>query len=354
MSLERAEQSVASARLAAQKTERSGLVEELGGFGALFDLQAAGWNDPLLVAASDGVGTKLLLGDEVAQLGQAAQVYGNLGIDLVAMSVNDLATRGAEALFFLDYIAAGYLDETRTASLLGGIAEGCKQAGAALLGGETAELPGIYEGAGYDLAGFAVGAVERTQLLPRKNDMQAGDLLFALPATGVHANGFSLVRAVLHQAWENPEERLKALAKPAPFAPAQIDDSQTLGATLLTPTPILAKELRRLAKTGRLKGAAHITGGGIAGNLVRILPQGLVAVVEAQRWHLPPVFAWLQETGKIPAEELWQVFNCGLAVVLVGDESLTEVLPSEAFAVGRLAAGEATSDVPQCRVVGTG
>ena len=349
VSLERAEDSVAAARQAAAQTARTGLLEELGGFGALFDLQLAGWHDPVLVAATDGVGTKLLLGDELVHLGapqRGQEIYAGLGIDLVAMCVNDLATRGAEALFFLDYIAAAHLEQTRTAALLAGIATGCKQAGAALLGGETAELPGIYDRRGYDLAGFAVGAVERDGLLPRQAAMQAGDKLFALPATGVHANGFSLVRAVLQRAWPDEQARAEALLRPAAFA-----ESCSLGEALLTPTPILARELRQLAQTGKLKGAAHITGGGIAGNLVRILPHGLTALVESGAWQVPAVFAWLQETGEIDAQEIWRVFNCGLAVVLVGDESLEEVLPAEAFAVGRLVAGDSPSDKPQCRIV---
>ena len=347
VSLARAEDSVVAAEQAAAQTVRSGVVEALGGFGALFDLQAAGWADPVLVAATDGVGTKLLLGDAVVQAGaDPSQVYADLGQDLVAMCVNDLATRGAETLFFLDYIAAAHLDESRTTHLLLGIAQACKAAGAALLGGETAELPGIYDKQGYDLAGFAIGAVERDLILPHKAAMQAGDSLFALPATGVHANGFSLVRAVLQRAWQDPQARSQALSRPAPF-----DSSRSLGAALLTPTPVLAKELRQISKSGKLKGAAHITGGGIAGNLVRILPPHLTAVVETHRWQVPPLFGWLQETGAIDPQELWRVFNCGLAMVLVGDESLKEVLPADAFAVGQLVAGDSAQETPHCHLV---
>ena len=379
VSLDRAEAAEAAARLAAERTKRPGVAEEVGGFGALFDLAAAGWQDPLLVAACDGVGTKLLLASaweeawsarEASAAGESAGGAGSeggdeggspvfadalagyraVGRDLVAMCVNDLATRGAEALFFLDYLAAGRLEGARDAALLAGISESCRAAGAGLIGGETAELPGLYQGRHFDLAGFALGAVERERVLPQTERIRPGDRLWALPATGVHANGFSLVRRIL-QASSLP------LLAPAPFAGggkeagAAAGPENSLGSALLAPTPVFARPLRKLAASGRLKAAAHITGGGALGNLPRVLPQGTAGLIEAAAVPRPPVLAWLQAAGGVPETEMWRVFNCGLGVVLVGDESLEEALPEDAFACGEVAAGESADAAPVCRIV---
>jgi phosphoribosylformylglycinamidine cyclo-ligase len=282
----------------AAKTARAGLLGGIGGFGGLFDLKACGFKDPLLVAATDGVGTKLKLAVETG-------MHDGIGIDLVAMNVNDIIVQGAEPLFFLDYFACGKLDVGVAARIIAGIAEGCRDAGAALVGGETAEMPGLYAPGDYDLAGFAVGAVERDGLLPR-GDLAAGDVILALPSSGVHANGFSLVRRVVEQAglgWSDP----------APFAPGK-----TLGEALLTPTRIYVRQLlETIRTTGAVKALAHITGGGLTENIPRVLPEGLAAETELGSFQLPPVFGWLQSEARLSDDEMLRTFNCGVGMVIV-------------------------------------
>ena len=279
----------------AAATSRPGVMGGLGGFGALFDLRAAGFTDPVLVSTTDGVGTKLKIAAETG-------IHGGVGIDLVAMCVNDLVVQGAEPLFFLDYFATGALDIAQAQAVVAGIAAGCAEAGCALVGGETAEMPGMYGAGDYDLAGFAVGAAERGALLPR--DVQPGDAVLGLRSSGVHSNGFSLVRRVVETAghgWDAP----------APFAPGD-----TLGHALMTPTRIYVRPVLALARAGLLLAAAHITGGGLPGNLHRALPPGTRAVLQPN-WAVPPVFAWLARTGGIRPAELLRVFNCGIGMALV-------------------------------------
>lgn len=283
----------------AKASARPGVLGGLGGFGALFDLRAAGFTDPVLVATTDGVGTKLALAIETG-------IHGTVGIDLVAMCVNDLVVQGAEPLFFLDYFATGRLDGQVARAVIGGIAEGCRQVGCALIGGETAEMPGMYRAGDYDLAGFSVGAAERGRLLP--DEVQPDDVLLGLPSSGVHSNGFSLVRRVIDSAGIR-------LADAAPFAPATAPGT-TLGEALLTPTALYVLPVLDLARAGLLRAAAHITGGGIPGNLPRILPEGTRAVLDAT-WPVPPIFRWLHMQGRIAPEEMLRVFNCGIGMVLV-------------------------------------
>lgn len=278
-----------------RSTRRRGMMGDLGGFGALFDPKAAGFTDPVLVASTDGVGTKLKIAIETA-------THDTVGIDLVAMCVNDLVVQGAEPLFFLDYFATGKLDVTAARTVIAGIAEGCRQAGSALVGGETAEMPGLYAAGDYDLAGFAVGAAERDALLPR--DVVPGDAVLGLASSGVHSNAFSLVRRVVQLSG-------LAWADAAPFASGQM-----LGEALLTPTRIYVRPLLALHRARLLKAAAHITGGGLPGNLPRVLPEGCVGVLEPC-WPVPPVFAWLARTGGIEAEEMLRVFNCGIGMAVV-------------------------------------
>ncbi len=279
----------------ARTTRRAGVLGGLGGFGALFDLKAAGFRDPVLVSSTDGVGTKLRIAIDIG-------LHQTVGIDLVAMCVNDLIVQGAEPLFFLDYFATGQLDVGQAATVIGGIAEGCRQAGCALVGGETAEMPGMYPGGDYDLAGFAVGAAERDALLPR--DVRPGDAVIGLASSGVHSNAFSLVRRIV---------ALSGLpwSAPAPYAP-----EVSLGEALMTPTRIYVRSVLTLHRAGLLKAAAHITGGGLPGNVPRVLPDGVVAALEPT-WPIPTVFRWLARTGRVPVEEMLRVFNCGLGMVCV-------------------------------------
>ena len=315
----------------AAATKRAGALGAIGGFGGLFDLKAAGFADPVLVAATDGVGTKLKLAIETG-------LHDGIGIDLVAMNVNDIVVQGAEPLFFLDYFACGKLELGVATSVIGGIAGGCKEAGCALIGGETAEMPGLYDPGDYDLAGFAVGAVERDRLLPRK-DVEAGDVILALPSSGVHANGFSLVRRIVANAglrWNDP----------APFA-----RQATLGEALLTPTRIYVRQvLEAIRRTGAVKALAHITGGGLTDNIPRVLPQNVSAEIDLATFALPPVFAWLTQEARLPREEMLRTFNCGIGMIMVvasRDASrVNEALGREAFAIGTIgerAGGEAVS-----------
>jgi phosphoribosylformylglycinamidine cyclo-ligase len=287
----------------AKSTRRAGADADLGGFGGLFDLKRAGFRDPVLIAANDGVGTKLRIAIDTNR-------HGTIGIDLVAMCVNDLVVQGAEPLFFLDYFAVGKLDVATAAAVVSGIGEGCRQAGCALIGGETAEMPGHYQGADYDLAGFAVGAVERGEILPRP-DITIGDIIIGLPSSGVHSNGYSLVRRLA------AEEKL-AWDAPAPFAPRQ-----TLADALLTPTriyvkPVLAAlEASGGAMDGPIKALSHITGGGLSENLPRVLPPTVSATIDLTSWQAPAVFGWLAKAGRLSDAEMLRTFNCGIGMVAV-------------------------------------
>jgi phosphoribosylformylglycinamidine cyclo-ligase len=283
-------------------TQRPGADAEIGGFGAFFDPRAAGFSDPLLVAATDGVGTKLKLAIDTGR-------HDTVGIDLVAMCVNDLIVQGAEPLFFLDYFATGKLQTGVAEAVVAGIADGCRIAGCALVGGETAEMPGMYGAGDYDLAGFAVGAVERGRQLTGAG-VSPGDVVIGLAASGFHSNGYSLVRRIV-------ADKGHDLAAPAPF-----DASQTLGAALLTPTRIYVKALLPEIRAGRIKALAHITGGGLLENVPRVLPAGAHARIDAGAWRLPAAFGWLQREGRIAAPEMARTFNTGIgmvAVVAAGD-----------------------------------
>ena len=289
----------------AKATRRAGADAALGGFGGAFDLKAAGYNDPILISGTDGVGTKLRIAID-------SGILGTVGIDLVAMCVNDVLAQGAEPLFFLDYFATGKLDTDKCAAVIQGIAEGCKESGCALIGGETAEMPGMYEGDDFDLAGFVVGAVERDAVLPRLDTMAAGDVLIGMASSGPHSNGYSLIRKVVERAglsWDDP----------APFAVGQ-----TVGEALLTPTKLYVKSVLPLLKSGKVKGLAHITGGGVTENTPRMLPSRLTPEIDFSSFDRPDVFTWLQETGGIDEAEMRRAFNCGVGMVLCvasGDEA---------------------------------
>jgi phosphoribosylformylglycinamidine cyclo-ligase len=279
-------------------TRRPGADGEIGGFGGLFDLKAAGFRDPILVAANDGVGTKLKIAIE-------AGIHDTVGIDLVAMCVNDLVVQGAEPLFFLDYFAMGKLDPDQGAAIVGGIAQGCSIAGCALIGGETAEMPGMYAGGDYDLAGFAVGAAERGSLLPT-DDIAEGDVLLGLASSGVHSNGFSLVR------------RIVALSGLGWDAPAPFAEGTTLGRALLAPTRIYVRPLlAAIRETHGLKALAHVTGGGFTENVPRVLPDAWAAEIDLDAVRVPPVFGWLAATGGVAQAEMLRTFNCGIGMVAV-------------------------------------
>jgi phosphoribosylaminoimidazole synthetase len=300
----------------AKSTRRAGAEASLGGFGALFDLKAAGYSDPLLVTTTDGVGTKLKIAIETGR-------HETVGVDLVAMCVNDLLAQGAEPLMFLDYFATSKLDVEAAATVVAGIAEGCRQAGCALVGGETAEMPGMYAAGDYDMAGFCVGAVDRDKVLPRLADQKVGDILIALGSSGPHSNGYSLIRRIVERAG-------LAWTAEAPFAPGQ-----SLAEALLAPTRIYVKTVLPHLKAGRVKGLAHITGGGLIENPPRATAEGLEARFDWSAWALPPVFQWLQETGGVADAELRRTFNCGVGLVLIVDtHDLPDVLE------GLLRAGE--------------
>ena len=297
---------------AAAATKRPGVMSGLGGFGALFDLKAAGYDDPILVAATDGVGTKLKIAIDTG-------LYDTIGIDLVAMCVNDLVCQGAEPLFFLDYFATGKLEVDAAARIIAGIAEGCRLSGCALVGGETAEMPGMYAPGDFDLAGFAVGAMNRGAALPA--GVQAGDVLLGLASDGVHSNGYSLVRRVVERsglAWDAP----------APFTQG------SLGATLLAPTRLYVKPALAAIRTGGVHGLAHITGGGLTENLPRVLPEGLGAQIDLGAWSLPPVFTWLAAEGGLAQAEMLKTFNAGIGMVLVVAADRADALAAELAAAG--------------------
>lgn len=281
----------------AKSTARTGSDAGLGGFGALFDLRAAGFQDPLLVSTTDGVGTKLKVAID-------AKHHDTVGIDLVAMCVNDLVVQGAEPLLFLDYYATGKLDVTAGRAIVAGIAEGCRQAGCALVGGETAEMPGMYAEGDYDLAGFSVGAVERSQVL-MGDKVKAGDVVLGLASSGVHSNGYSLVRKLVGVSGLTYES-------PCPW-----DGARTLGEALLTPTRIYVKPLLATVRAGLVNAMAHITGGGLLENIPRVLPTGTGVDLDAAAWELLPVFSWLKRTGNVDATEMARTFNCGIGMVVI-------------------------------------
>jgi phosphoribosylformylglycinamidine cyclo-ligase len=280
---------------AAKSTNRPGVMDGLGGFGAMFDLKAAGFKDPILVSATDGVGTKLRIAIDTGHLD-------TVGIDLVAMCVNDLICQGAVPLFFLDYFATGKLDIDKATDVINGIAEGCRQANTALVGGETAEMPGMYEGEDFDLAGFSVGAMERGATLPR--DVANGDILIGLPSTGVHSNGYSLVRKIVENSglsWNDP----------CPFGDG------TLASHLLEPTKIYVRPAVAALNTGKLKALAHITGGGLTENLPRALPEGMGATINLGMWDRLPIFQWLIDQADLAADEALKTFNCGIGMIAI-------------------------------------
>ncbi len=303
---------------AARRTTRTGVMSGLGGFGALFDLKAAGYQDPILVAATDGVGTKLRIAIDTGHID-------TIGIDLVAMCVNDLVCQGAEPLFFLDYFATGKLDVAAATRIISGIAEGCRRSGCALIGGETAEMPGMYAAQDFDLAGFAVGAMERGAELP--SGVGAGDVIVGLASDGVHSNGYSLVRKIVAQTgldWDAP----------APFG------ADTLGQALLAPTRLYVNSALSALRAGGVHALAHITGGGLTENLPRVLPEGLGAEIDLGAWTLPPVFRWLTTQGGLDQTELLKTFNAGIGMVMIvapeRADALTEVLQAEGEDVWRL------------------
>lgn len=281
----------------AKSTARRGADAGLGGFGAFFDIKATGYKDPLIVSSNDGVGTKLKIALETG-------LHDGIGIDCVAMCVNDLVVSRAEPLFFLDYYACGKLDVNVAERVIASVAEGCRQAGAALVGGETAELPGLYADNDYDLAGFSVGAVERDEVITGK-DVKAGDVVIGLLSNGVHSNGYSLVRKIVKDGGYDYK-------KPAPF-----EQAMTLAEALLRPTRIYVKPLLALCKVVSVHGMAHITGGGLLENIPRVLPDGLGVTIDCTAWKLPPVFKWLATEGKISATDMVRTFNCGIGMVVL-------------------------------------
>jgi phosphoribosylaminoimidazole synthetase len=315
----------------AKATRRPGADAALGGFGALFDLKAAGFVDPLLVTTTDGVGTKLRVAIE-------SGCHDTVGIDLVAMCVNDLLAQGAEPLLFLDYYATGKLELEVAKRVVAGIAEGCKLAGCALVGGETAEMPGMYEAGDYDLAGFSLGAVERGAVLPKLEGQRSADLMIGLASSGPHSNGYSLIRRIVERsglAWD---------------APAPFDAARTLAEALMAPTRIYVKSVLPLIKAGLVEGVAHITGGGLIENPPRAIAEGLEPRFDWDAWPLPAVFGWLQSVGGVSDHELRRTFNCGIGLVLIvkPDEAgpvLSALLDAgeTAFVCGQLAAAEAAS-----------
>ena len=312
---------------AAKRTARPGVMAGLGGFGALFDLKAAGFADPVLVAATDGVGTKLRIAIDTG-------VVDTIGIDLVAMCVNDLVCQGAEPLFFLDYFATGRLETDHAVRIIQGIATGCEQSGCALIGGETAEMPGMYQAGDFDLAGFAVGAMERGSALPA--DVAEGDVLLGLASDGVHSNGYSLVRKLVEVSGLN-------WADDCPFA------TGTLGAALLAPTRLYVKPALSAIDLGGVNALAHITGGGLTENIPRVLPDGMGVQIDLDSWDLPPVFQWLAATGGMQSSELLKTFNCGIGMVLAVSadraDAMSRQLTAEGEAVSVLGCVTAGSSV---------
>jgi phosphoribosylformylglycinamidine cyclo-ligase len=311
----------------ARSTARPGADAELGGFGGFFDLKAAGYSDPLLVAANDGVGTKLKLAIEAGK-------HDGVGIDLVAMCANDLIVQGAEPLFFLDYYATGRLDQQVGAQVVASIAEGCRQAGCALIGGETAEMPGMYAEGDYDLAGFCVGAVNRDKVLTGA-EIAPGDIIFGLASSGVHSNGFSLVRKIIAERGWDLDERF-------PWT-----EGRTLADVLLEPTRIYVRSLLPLVQEGMVRGLAHITGGGLLENIPRVMPDGCLAVVDVGAWQRPRLFELLQEGGNVDPREMVRTFNCGIGMVVIAAADVAEKVASRlegagerVHRIGRIEAGQ--------------
>ncbi len=318
---------------AAKATRRPGADADLGGFGGLFDLKAAGFDDPVLVASTDGVGTKLKIAIDTG-------LFAGIGQDLVAMCVNDIVVQGAEPLFFLDYYASAKLNVDNAATVIEGIARACKESGCALIGGETAEMPGLYAKGDFDLAGFSVGAAERDAILPKMADMREGDVLIGVASSGVHSNGFSLVRKVV-------EHSKLAYDARAPFAP-----DKKLGEALLAPTRLYVKSALAAIRTGGIKGLAHITGGGITENTPRALPYDLDAEIDLSSWTPPPVFGWLATSAGIDGQEMLRTFNCGIGLVAVASEKYAgRVIDAfqengdKAVRLGRLVRGDGEAKV---------
>ena len=317
-------------------TARSGVVSDIGGFGAFFDLKQAGYEDPVLVSSTDGVGTKLKIAIDTG-------IHDTVGIDLVAMCVNDIIVQGAEPLFFLDYFATGKLDNDVAEAVICGITEGCRQAGCALIGGETAEMPGVYAPGDYDLAGFAVGAVARADVITGE-DIAQGDVILGLASSGPHSNGYSLIRKLAQQS--------EGYDRPAPF-----DSGKTLGQALLTPTRIYVKPLLKALREksdGRplVKGMAHITGGGLLENLPRVIPDSLMAVLDAASWPLPPVFGWLAAAGDLSHDDLARTFNCGIGMAVIcrpaHADTLMALLKEQGetvYTIGHIAARAGEDDI---------
>jgi len=318
---------------AVKATHRSGMMSNIGGFGALFDPKAAGYKDPILVSATDGVGTKLKVAIDMGK-------HDTVGIDLVAMCVNDLVVQGAEPLFFLEYFACGKLDVDHAEAVIKGIAQGCAESGCALIGGETAEMPGMYADGEYDLAGFSVGAVERDQNITGET-IQDGDVILGLASSGLHSNGFSLVRKIVGSTQGHNYDSA------TPFE----SDFDTLGEALLTPTKLYIKSLIKVIKenSGDIKGLANITGGGLLENIPRVLPKELGATIDASQWDLPPLFKWLANAGNLSAHDMGLTLNCGIGMVLVcakeNVEKLTKLLEAEGETVYNI--GYVSSDNPQ-------
>lgn len=314
---------VAAIKPLARATSRPGADVDLGGFGGLFDLKRTGFRDPILVAANDGVGTKLKIAIDTGR-------HATIGIDLVAMCVNDLVVQGAEPLFFLDYFAVGKLDVAVAREVIAGVADGCRDAGCALIGGETAEMPGVYKSGDYDLAGFSVGAVERDEILPRA-DIGVGDVLIGLKSSGVHSNGYSLARKLVEHVklgWDSP----------APFANSQ---NQSVAEALLTPTRIYVKPLLSAIRAtggsgskGAIKALSHITGGGLSENVPRVMPKDVAARIDLSSFVSPPVFEWLAKTGNIADAELLRTFNCGIGMVAVVSKSRADEVIAELRSAG--------------------
>ena len=298
----------------AKATARAGVMGGLGGFGALFDLKASGYEDPVLVSGTDGVGTKLMLAFETG-------IHNTVGIDLVAMCANDVLAQGAEPLFFLDYFATGKLEAGIAEAVISGIAEGCRQSGCALVGGETAEMPGMYPPGHYDLAGFVVGAVDRAKVLPRMSDMAEGDVLIGIASSGPHSNGYSLIRRIV-------ERESLSYESPSPFSDG------TLGEALLTPTRLYSQAALPLIKGDLIKGLAHITGGGITENTPRMCPDHLAPRIDRSAWAPSPVFQWLQVAGGVELDEMHRTFNMGIGMIFAVAPDMAEIVMNQLRVVG--------------------
>ncbi len=331
VSIDHGNQLVERIKPAVKATRRAGVAGELGGFGGLFDLKACGFDDPILVSATDGVGTKLRLAID-------ARNYSTVGIDLVAMCVNDIIVQGAEPLFFLDYFASGSLEVDMACDVINGIAKGCEIAGAALIGGETAEMPDMYAAQDFDLAGFCVGAAERTHLIDGSR-IAVGDSLLGLASSGIHSNGFSLVRKILANLTDRPA------------------NLEPLEETLLTPTRIYVKSILEALKTHPINGIAHITGGGISENVPRILPKGLGVHIDLNAWALPTVFRWLMDEGPVEEQEMLRTFNCGTGMVVVvaceQEEDVIACLQAEGETVTSIGRVDTVSSGEQVSYSGT-